>query len=123
MADTFFTVQNRSRCHGSLKICQLQRECARCKSRRRLSPTGLFAENIRKRKERKSAPIHWSFWHLLAATLLWRGDSHRMGRCGGLGASPVGAIPTERGGCFRERAGRYLWGAVPNWSAFRTPQF
>src|SRR2546429_4454282 len=109
MADTFFTVQNRSRCHGSLKICQLQRECARCKSRRRLSPTGLFAENIRKRKERKSAPIHWSFWHLLAATLLWRGDSHRMGRCGGLAAFVVAAYPAERRGVCRERPGP-LWG-------------
>src|SRR2546430_12124799 len=119
MADTFFTVQNRSRCHGSLKIWQLQRECARCKSRGRLSPTGLFAENIRKRKERKSAPIHWSFWYLLAATLLWRGDSHRMGRCGGLAASVVAAYRAERRVLCRQRPGRLWWGAVRIGSAFR----
>src|SRR6267143_3158124 len=96
MADICFTVQNRGRRHGSLKICQLQRECAQCKSRRELSPAGLFAENIGKRKERKSAPIHWSFWHLLAAALLWRGDSLRIGRRNGLATSVVASCGIKR---------------------------
>src|SRR6267142_3208625 len=119
MADICFTVQNRSRCHGSLKVCQLQRECAHCKSRRKLPPAGLFAENIGKQKERKSAPIHWSFWHLLAAALLWRGGSLRMGRCNGLATSVAAAYGVERRVLCRQRPGRLWWSALRIGSAFR----
>src|SRR6266436_9036714 len=118
MADICFTVQNRSRCHGSLKVCQLQRECAHCKPRRKLAKAGLFAENIGKRKERKSAPIHWSFRHLLAAAL-WRGDSLWMGRCNGLAAAVVSAYGVERRVLCRQRPGRLWWSALRIGSAFR----